>query len=112
MLAVHVPEVALVKEGKEWMDVKEVLLDKLIQHRSRRHTEAALGLEIIDILRKDVRQVADVQEGIVRVYNVGGELWQLLRSPGVHRGAGTELLARHSTSLNIWSDILRSLASL
>ncbi len=111
MLAVHIPKVAFVEQGKQWMDVKKVLLYKLVEHRSRRHTEAALGLEVVHVLRKDVRQVADIQKGIVRVYNVGGKLRQLLRRPGVHRGAGSELRSRRS-SPDTWIDVLRSLASL
>jgi hypothetical protein len=111
LLAVYIPKVALVEQGEERMNVKEVLLDKLIQHRSRRHTEAALGLEVVDVLRKDVREIADVEEGIVRVHNVGAELRQLLRCPGVSRDARTELLSRYST-LNVRSDVLRNLADL
>jgi hypothetical protein len=56
------------------MDVKEVLLHKLIEHLTRRHAEAALGLEVVDVLRENICQVADVQKGVVRVNYIGAWL--------------------------------------
>lgn len=94
LLAVHVPEVAFVQEREEWVHVEEILLDEFIQHRPCWHTEAALGLEVVDVLGEDVCQVANVKKWIVRVHDIGTELRRLLGGPGVHRGAGIELLSR------------------
>jgi hypothetical protein len=52
------------------MDMEEVLLQKLIQQASDRNTQASLGLEKVDVLCRNVGQVADDQERIVGVDNV------------------------------------------
>lgn len=54
------------------MNVEEVLLDKLIKDRPRWHPQAALKFEEVDILGRNVMNVANGEEGVIGVRDVGG----------------------------------------
>jgi hypothetical protein len=60
------------------VNVEEVLLDELVEDGAGRHAEAALALEVVDIFRRDVGEVADAEEGVVGVGDVGGRAWDVI----------------------------------
>lgn len=68
--AVHIPEISLIEHGEQRMDVEEVLLDEFVENAPGRNSQAALELEIVDVLRRNVGEVADGEEGIVGVSHV------------------------------------------
>lgn len=63
-VAVHVPEVALVEHREQWVHVQEVLLDELVEEGPGRDPETALQLEVVDVLGRDVGDVAEGEEGV------------------------------------------------
>lgn len=67
---IQLPEIPLIDERQKRMDVQEVLLQKVIQHRLDRDSKAALLLEKVDVLMRDAMDVAHGQERIVAIDHV------------------------------------------
>lgn len=79
--SIQFPKIAFVDERQHWMYVQEVLLDKVIQNRSRGHPETALHFQITDVLRKHILDVSDIKKRVVGVKDVDSEQRTLLPSP-------------------------------
>lgn len=87
-MTIKIPEVALIYERQQWMDVKEVLLEELIEHGSSGHAQTALKLKKVDVLRRNVGEVAHCEKRIVGIDNIGCQANLGFVGPGIVVTAG------------------------
>lgn len=78
-MEIKVPEITFIHERQNWVYMKKVLLDQLVQQIPRRNPQAALKLQKVEVVWGNVANVVNNEEWVVAIENIRGRF----RIPGV-----------------------------
>lgn len=78
-MKINVPEIAFIHKRQNWVYMKKVLLDQLVQQISRGNPQAALKLQKVEVVWGNVANIVNNEEWVVEVENIRG----MFRIPGM-----------------------------